>query len=146
MSAKATFRDLTEQECRELLARNHVGRIAYQIKDYVNIVPLGYVYHGDWLACRTQEGSKVSVLRQSPYVAFEVDEVEGLFDWKSVVVQGSWYEEDVPTSSGREETLAALRAVAPEVLTPDDPTPFRDILFRIHIREITGRAATTKQY
>lgn len=143
MSAKATFRDLTEQECRELLARNHVGRIAYQIKDYVNIVPLGYVYHGDWLACRTQEGSKVSVLRQSPYVAFEVDEVEGLFDWKSVVVQGSWYEEDRPTS-GREETLAALRAVAPSVLTPDDPTPFRDILFRIHIREITGRAATTK--
>jgi nitroimidazol reductase NimA-like FMN-containing flavoprotein (pyridoxamine 5'-phosphate oxidase superfamily) len=143
MSAKATFRDLTEQECRELLARNHVGRIAYQIKDYVNIVPLGYVYHGDWLACRTQEGSKVSVLRQSPYVAFEVDEVEGLFDWKSVVVQGSWYEEDRPTS-GREETLAALRAVAPSVLTPDDPTPFRDILFRIHIREISGRAATTK--
>ncbi|HET8762641.1 MAG TPA: pyridoxamine 5'-phosphate oxidase family protein [Gemmatimonadales bacterium] len=143
MSAKATFRDLSEQECRELLARHHVGRIAYQIKDYVNIVPLGYVYHGDWLACRTQEGSKVSVLRQSPYVAFEVDEVEGLFDWKSVVVQGSWYEEDRPTS-GREETLAALRAVAPSVLTPEDPTPFRDILFRIHIREITGRAATTK--
>jgi nitroimidazol reductase NimA-like FMN-containing flavoprotein (pyridoxamine 5'-phosphate oxidase superfamily) len=144
MSLKATFRDLSERECRELLARNHVGRIAYQIKGYVNIVPLGYVYHGDWLACRTQEGSKVSVLRQSPYVAFEVDEVEGLFDWKSVVVQGSWYEEDRPTS-GREETLAAIRAVAPEVLTADDPTPFRDILFRIHIREITGRAATTKQ-
>lgn len=143
MSPRATFRDLSERECRELLSRNHVGRIAYQIGEYVNIVPLGYVYHGDWLACRTQEGSKVSVLRRSPYVAFEVDEVEGLFDWKSVVVQGSWYEEDRPTT-GREETLAALRAVAPSVLTPEDPTPFRDILFRIHIREITGRAATTK--
>jgi nitroimidazol reductase NimA-like FMN-containing flavoprotein (pyridoxamine 5'-phosphate oxidase superfamily) len=143
MSLKATFRDLTERECRELLARNHVGRIAYQMREHVNIVPLGYVYHDEWLACRTQEGSKVAVLRQSPYVAFEVDEVEGIFDWKSVVVQGSWYEEDLPTS-GREETLAALRAVAPEVLTPKDPTPFRDVLFRIHIREITGRAATTR--
>jgi nitroimidazol reductase NimA-like FMN-containing flavoprotein (pyridoxamine 5'-phosphate oxidase superfamily) len=143
MSRKAVFRDLTDAECRELLARNHVGRIAYQIREHVNIVPLGYVYHGEWLACRTQEGSKVSVLRQSPYVAFEVDEVEGLFDWKSVVVQGSWYEEDLPTS-GREETLQALRAVVPEVLTPDDPTPFRDVLFRIHIRDITGRAASTK--
>jgi nitroimidazol reductase NimA-like FMN-containing flavoprotein (pyridoxamine 5'-phosphate oxidase superfamily) len=143
MSRKAVFRDLTDAECRELLARNHVGRVAYQIREQVNIVPLGYVYHGEWLACRTQEGSKVSVLRQSPYVAFEVDEVEGLFDWQSVVVQGSWYEEDLPTS-GREETLRALRAVAPEVLTPDDPTPFRDVLFRIHIRDITGRAASTK--
>jgi nitroimidazol reductase NimA-like FMN-containing flavoprotein (pyridoxamine 5'-phosphate oxidase superfamily) len=143
MNPKATFRDLTERECRELLARNHVGRIAYQMREHVNIVPLGYVYHEEWLACRTQEGSKVSVLRQSPYVAFEVDEVEGIFDWKSVVVQGSWYEEDRPTS-GRDETLAALRAVAPDILTPADPTPFRDVLFRIHIREITGRAATTR--
>jgi nitroimidazol reductase NimA-like FMN-containing flavoprotein (pyridoxamine 5'-phosphate oxidase superfamily) len=143
MSGKAVFRDLSDTECRELLARNNIGRIAYQIRDHVNIVPLGYVYHDEWLACRTQEGSKVSVLRHSPYVAFEVDEVEGLFDWKSVVVQGSWYEEDLPTE-GREETLAALRSVAPDVLTPDDPTPFRDVLFRIHIREITGRAASTK--
>lgn len=143
MSGKAVFRDLSDTECRELLARNNIGRIAYQIRDHVNIVPLGYVYHDEWLACRTQEGSKVSVLRHSPYVAFEVDEVEGLFDWKSVVVQGSWYEEDLPTE-GREETLAALRSVAPDVLTPDDPTPFRDVLFRIHIREMTGRAASTK--
>ena len=143
MSGKAVFRDLSDTECRELLARNNMGRIAYQIHEHVNILPLGYVYHGEWLACRTQEGSKVSVLRHSPYVAFEVDEVEGLFDWKSVVVQGSWYEEDLPTE-GREETLAALRSVAPDVLTPDDPTPFRDVLFRIHIREITGRAASTK--
>ncbi len=143
MSDKAVFRDLSDTECRELLARNNIGRIAYQTRDHVNVLPLGYVYHGEWLACRTQEGSKVSVLRHSPYVAFEVDEVEGLFDWKSVVVQGSWYEEDLPTE-GREETLAALRSVAPTVLTPDDPTPFRDVLFRIHIREITGRAASTK--
>ncbi len=143
MSTQARFRELTEAECREVLARNHVGRIAYQIRELVNIVPLGYVYHGAWLACRTQEGSKVEVLRHSPYVAFEVDETEGIFDWTSVVVQGSWYEED-QAGPGREQTLEALRAVAPDVLTPQDPAPFRDVLFRIHIREITGRAATTK--
>jgi nitroimidazol reductase NimA-like FMN-containing flavoprotein (pyridoxamine 5'-phosphate oxidase superfamily) len=118
MSGKAVFAELTDAECRELLARHHVGRIAYQMREYINIAPIGYVYHGEWLACRTQEGTKVSVLRHSPYVAFEVDEVEGPFDWKSVVIQGSYYEED--------------------------PTPFRDVLFRIHIRELTGRSATTK--
>jgi nitroimidazol reductase NimA-like FMN-containing flavoprotein (pyridoxamine 5'-phosphate oxidase superfamily) len=76
-------------------------------------------------------------------VAFEVDEVEGPFDWKSVVIQGSYYEEDLP-NEGREETLAALRAASPQIFTDDDPTPFRDVLFRIHIRELTGRSATTK--
>lgn len=143
MNKKATFRDLTDAESRELLARNHVGRLAYQIDNRVSIVPLGYAYHDEWLACRTQEGSKVSVLRQSPYVAFEVDEIEGMFDWTSVVVQGSWYEEDRPTP-GRDMTLAALREVAPTILTPGDPAPERDVLFRVHIREITGRAASTR--
>jgi nitroimidazol reductase NimA-like FMN-containing flavoprotein (pyridoxamine 5'-phosphate oxidase superfamily) len=143
MSGKAVFAELTDAECRELLARHHVGRIAYQMREYINIAPIGYVYHGEWLACRTQEGTKVSVLRHSPYVAFEVDEVEGPFDWKSVVIQGSYYEEDLP-NEGREETLAALRAASPQIFTDDDPTPFRDVLFRIHIRELTGRSATTK--
>ena len=32
----------------------------------------------------------------------------------------------------------------PETLTPEDPLPERAILFRIHIDEIFGRAATSR--
>ncbi len=143
MSDKPVFTELSDGECRAILAGNHIGRIAFAHQNRVNVHPIGYVFRENWLACRTQEGGKIEVLRRSPYVAFEVDEVEGPLDWRSVVVQGSVYEEDFPTAS-REETLAALRSIMPSVLTPDDPTPQRHLLFRIHIREMTGRSATTK--
>jgi nitroimidazol reductase NimA-like FMN-containing flavoprotein (pyridoxamine 5'-phosphate oxidase superfamily) len=142
MSVTPRFRDLTDAECHEILARNHVGRIAYALHEHVNVQPIGYVMHEGWLACRTEEGSKLLTLRQSPYVAFEVDEVEGPFDWRSVIVQGSVYE-DAPPTPGHAATLAALREVMPDVFTSADPVPERDVLFRVHIREMTGRTATT---
>jgi hypothetical protein len=39
--------------------------------------------------------------------------------------------------------VAAVRRLIPEAFTPDDPTPERAILFRIHVDELSGRAATT---
>jgi hypothetical protein len=39
--------------------------------------------------------------------------------------------------------VAAVRRLAPEAFTPDDPIPERAVLFRIHVDELQGRAATT---
>ncbi|HEX5870360.1 MAG TPA: hypothetical protein VFY65_08095, partial [Longimicrobium sp.] len=35
-----------------------------------------------------------------------------------------------------------LRELIPETLTPGDPVPFRTVLFRIAVQEMTGREAT----
>lgn len=142
MATTPTFRELAETECRDVLARNSVGRIAFSLHDRVNVQPIGYVLQDDWLACRTQQGSKVEVLRRSPYVAFEVDEVQGPLDWVSVIVQGSVYEQD-PDSTVGQETIAVYRRLLPEAFTESDSTRHRDVLIRIHIREMTGRAAST---
>jgi nitroimidazol reductase NimA-like FMN-containing flavoprotein (pyridoxamine 5'-phosphate oxidase superfamily) len=40
------FRSLDRGEIDEILARNHVGRLAYAWKNHVDIEPLHYVYHG----------------------------------------------------------------------------------------------------
>ena len=42
-----------------------------------------------------------------------------------------------------EATLALVRELVPEALSPDDPTPARQVLFRIHVDEVTGRASST---
>jgi hypothetical protein len=80
-------------------------------------------------------------------VAFEVDEVRGIFDWQSVVVHGAVH---IPEGDGSpsdraayEATLALVRELVPEALGPDDPTPARQVLFRIHVDEVTGRAASS---
>jgi nitroimidazol reductase NimA-like FMN-containing flavoprotein (pyridoxamine 5'-phosphate oxidase superfamily) len=141
------FRDLDPKECVALLERQVVGRLAYSMKDRVDIEPIHFVYDDGWLYGRTQPGTKLEVLTHHRWVCVEADEVTGLFDWRSVVVRGGFY---LLRGSGSEQEreiyqrgLRIIRQIHPEALTPDDPIPQRAILFRIHIDEISGRAAST---
>ena len=142
-----TLRALSLDECDDLLQRNQVGRLAFTFHDRVDIEPVHYVYADGWLHGRTSPGTKVATLLHHPWVAFEVDEVQGLFDWRSVVVHGVV---DIPDADGSPAdkaaftgTLALIRELVPEALEADDPTPLRQVLFRIHVDEVTGRASST---
>ena len=136
------FRDLDRAECEAVLARHHVGRIAFSFKDRVDIQPIGYVFEGEWLSCRTEPGTKLETLSHSPWVAFEVDEPEGPYDWRSVVIRGTVYL--MPEGSPDHlATSEAIRRVLPEAFSDADPTPHRNVLFRIYPREMTGRLASS---
>ena len=146
-SSAPTFRELARDECDALLARNHVGRVAFSFHDRVDLEPVHYVYADGWLYGRTAPGAKVAILRHHPWVAFEVDEVEGLFDWRSVVVHGVV---DMPDGEGSpadreayERILDRIRTVLPSALGASDPAPERVLPFRIHVDTISGRAAST---
>jgi uncharacterized protein len=138
-----TLRELTAEESRELLARNHVGRVAFTLHDRVDIEPIGYVFDGEWIFGRTSNGAKLSTLLHHPWCAFETDEVHSLFDWSSVVVKGTFYllepEIGSPDTYRRAERL--LRELVPGTFESRDPTPHRDIVFGIFPHEITGRQA-----
>ena len=138
-----TFRTLDRTECERVLSRNHVARVAFSFHDKVDIEPVHYVYdHGDMFG-RTSPGSKLTTLAHNHWLAVEVDEVDGLFDWRSVVVHGSFYtpSAEVPgaESDARARGLELLRALIPETGTGDDPVPFRTIVFQIHVESMTGR-------
>lgn len=142
-----TFRELSRDECDALLERNHVGRVAFSFHDRVDLEPVHFVYAEGWIHGRTAPGAKLAVLRHHPWVAFEVDEVEGLFDWRSVVVHGVV---EIPDADGSpadreayERTLAHIRTVLPTALKASDPAPERVLPFRIHVDTVTGRAAST---
>jgi nitroimidazol reductase NimA-like FMN-containing flavoprotein (pyridoxamine 5'-phosphate oxidase superfamily) len=141
------FRTLDRSECEAILERNVVGRIAFSFHDRVDIEPLHYVYDGAWLFGRTSPGSKLTTLQHSQWVAFEVDEIEGLFDWRSVVVHGAVYVVSAEGSESEAEALrrgiAMLRRLIPETGSADDPVAFRTVVFRLHIDRLTGRMAST---
>lgn len=142
------FRSLTRTECEELLARNNVGRVAFSFHDRVDIEPLHFVYADGWIYGRTSTGTKISTLEHHPWVAFEVDEYQGLFDWRSVVVKGAFYLLEPDGNMMREDPTMArgislLRSLLPETLTANDPVPFRRSIFRIHLDEVTGREASS---
>ena len=138
------FSRLDDRQARELLASQHVGRLAFTLHDRVVIEPISYVLLGDWLYGRTSEGTKLSVLRHSPWVAFEVDEIRSPYDWRSVVVHGTAYfiSSDDDEALYR-EAVGLLRAADARVLTEDDPAKERSHVFRIYLNSLTGRAATT---
>jgi len=140
-----TFRELSPEECVDVLRRNHYGRIAFTLHDRVDVEPVHYVLDGEWLYIRTSKGTKVAMLRHGPWVAFEVDEVRGPFDWTSVVVKGTVYfvsgVRGADDPKAHEQALAVLRRLMPQAMTPEDPTPSRTVILRISVNEVLGRAS-----
>lgn len=143
-----TFSELPRDEAVALIERNHVGRLAFTFHDRVDIEPISYVYANGWLYARTSPGTKLDTVHHHPWVAFEIDEVRGPFDWRSVVVRGTIYFLD-PDASGRDReaydvAVDLLRSVDASALTSDDATPHRQAVFRIHADEVNGRQAISE--
>ena len=146
--ATPTFRDLDASEVNEILARNHVVRIAYSFHDRVDIEPISYVFADGALYMRTTSGSKLTTLAHAPWVAFEVDEVRGPFDWRSVVAHGTVYVlHETGTLSDRatyRRAVDRLRELVPEALTGEDPTPERRVVVKLYPTTLTGKAAESE--
>lgn len=139
------FSELKRDEIDALLTRNNVGRIAYAFHDRVDIEPINYVYADGWIYGRTSHGSKLATIEHHRWVAFEVDESRGIFDWRSVVVRGAvnfLTPDSAPAEAHSfEHGLSLLRELLPGTLQANDPVPFRQVVFRIHLDEVTGRQA-----
>lgn len=145
--APPTIVEMTRTACRQVLRRHTIGRMAFALHDRVDITPIHYILDGEWLFGRTSHGAKMQTLAHAPWVAFEVDEVDGPFEWRSVIVRGTFYQIE-PTGTHAdlqrwERAMEQLRRLVSGTGTSDDPVPFRDIAFGIHVDSITGRKART---
>jgi uncharacterized protein len=142
---QVVFRSLSREEIHALLSRNHVGRIAYCKGHRIEIEPLHYVYSGGWIYGRTSHNGRHSSAGDGWWpVAFEVDEVKDLSEWTSVVIHGGFYtlSENGATweQAERVRAIEIIRTLVPEAFTRSDPTPFRNVVFRIAVQEVSGRA------
>ena len=141
------IRDLTPEECEELLSANHVGRIAFSFHDMVDIRPIHYVRSGSWLFGRTSAGDKLTTLTHNQWVAFEVDEISGPMKWKSVIARGTFrslkYEGTSHDLDLYERAFEAVRALYPDAFTNNDQLAFRTEIFGIHVDSVSGRSCST---
>lgn len=143
-----TITSMSEHSCLALLQRHAVGRMAHSFHDRVDITPIHYVFADGWLYARTSHGAKMTTIAHSPWVAFEVDEIESVFEWRSVVVHGTAYEmpRDGSPSDAQHWSrgIDLLRRIVPATGAADDPVPDRTLVFGIHVDTVTGRASTTR--
>ena len=140
------IRKMSAASCLALLRRETVGRMAFSFHDRVDITPIHYVYANKWLFARTSHGAKMTTIAHVPWVALEVDEVQSVFEWKSVVVHGTVYlaERDAgPVEAQRwRKGIELLKRIVPGTGTTHDPVAFRSLVFGIHVDSLSGRISS----
>lgn len=131
MEGKEEVAELTPAECRDLLERDVVGRVAFMTPRGPRIVPVNYAVHDDALEIRTTAYSELGTYGAGERVAFEIDHLdrEHHRGW-SVVVLGA-------CERVLEETAAVFDQPA------DGPEPWiggrRTMLLRLPLQEMSGR-------
>jgi nitroimidazol reductase NimA-like FMN-containing flavoprotein (pyridoxamine 5'-phosphate oxidase superfamily) len=146
-SRSPRIRGLSTIQSEFVLARNHVGHLSYLAGGRPELLPLHYVFADDRIVTRTSFGPKCWAWLEQPAVAFGVEEHDGLFDWRSIVVHGT--ARILPASGLRDRAdywraVKAIRSLIPEAFTERDPTPERRVLLEIVPTEISGREASTR--
>ncbi len=81
---------LTDGQIDTVLHSNVLGRLACCARGKPYLVPLAYVYQKPFLYAHTPEGLKVEIMRQNPEVCFEVDQIDNLANWRSVIINGTY--------------------------------------------------------
>ncbi len=143
--------ELSQDEIDVILNTNVIGRIGCCAKEKVYVVPITYVYDGEFIIGHTQEGVKITVLRENPECCFEVDMMESISNWKSVMAWGTFEElkgEEAEKALDKLltklEPLMASETSHPQRMGQNPASRTRTqgtnpIIYRIRLKEKTGR-------
>ncbi len=141
---------LNDAQIEKLLTNNFIGRIGCHAYGKTYVVPVSYAYKDDCIYVHTFEGLKVSMMRQNPEVCFEVEALEDMGNWRSVISWGTFKE--LTEGEERNEGLRILTkrqfaGITSETVQLGNLWPFASdnisdidgIVFRILLAEKTGR-------
>ena len=85
----ARWQELTKAECFELLANEHLGRVAVVDDRGPVVFPVNFVLDRHTVVFRTEQGTKLQAAARGSRVCFEVDRAdEGAHAGWSVIVRG----------------------------------------------------------
>jgi len=134
--------EMSERQIQVVLSRNDVARMAFIDDGRVQIRPMHFVFVDGRIYGRTSWGAAQHAWSSWPEVALEVDEVDDVTTWRSVLLRGRVHLLDSASDNAEyARAVDALRTLIPGTLTERDPLPWRRTLFRIEIDEISGREA-----
>ena len=126
-------------DSQKILQGHHFGRLGCCIKGEPYVLPINYLFEGEDIYVHSLPGLKIQVLRESPQVCLQVDEVEDDYNWRSAIAFGEY--EEIAEPAERERWMTAFYRQFPH-LTPVESrmTKGKDevIVFRIHVDRITG--------
>ena len=146
---------LTSDQIDHVLRSQVVGRIGCYDGKEVYIVPVTYVYHKGSVYTHSKDGRKVRIMRKNPNVCFQVDSMDNMANWRSVIAWGK-YEELVGEKAQKEGMRILIDRLKP-LLTSETVRPthglsrppdvlekgFKAVAYRIKIIRSSGRFEKT---
>jgi uncharacterized protein len=132
---------MSEEEARALLRAGRLARLGCVAEGYPYVVPVNYVYDGEFVFSHSLPGLKIEAMRASPRVCLQVDEMQDETRWTSVLAFGTF--EELKDKGERESALSLLLSLFPQ-LTPVEsfiiadaaaPTP---VVYRVRVERVTG--------
>jgi nitroimidazol reductase NimA-like FMN-containing flavoprotein (pyridoxamine 5'-phosphate oxidase superfamily) len=143
------IRELTAEECTELLRRHNLARLACAREGQPYVVPIHYSFDAERRCAYAFStlGQKVSWMRENPLVCLEVDEIVDKDHWSSVVVYGVY--EEIQDADGEEDARRRAEGLfqhrrqwwLPATAKLPGREPHAAVVYRIAITRVTGRRA-----
>lgn len=84
--------DLDQEQIEQILKSEIIGRLGCHAGGKTYVVPIGYAYEKGAIYIHSGDGMKVRMMRANPNVCFEVDRIQDLANWQSVVAWGTFRE------------------------------------------------------
>ena len=142
--------ELKSSQIENVLQGEVIGRIGCHANDITYVVPVSYVYDGVYVYAHTKEGLKIEIMRANPMVCFEVDVIENMSNWRSVIAWGKFEEIEKPEErkAGMQKLIDRIMPLMTSETTPHHAAVEADakdvgnmtgIVFRIKLNQKTGR-------
>ncbi|MCC8407658.1 pyridoxamine 5'-phosphate oxidase family protein [Mucilaginibacter sp. UR6-1] len=143
--------ELTQIQAVELLTKHLTGRLGCHADGVTYVVPVNYVFKDNTIYSHSASGKKIDMMRKNPDVCFEVDELQSIFKWKSVIAWGRFVE--ISDIAEKQQVMQSIiHRIMPLVTTPhghpshgitDHESDIGDkvelVIYKIVIDKITGR-------
>lgn len=97
---------LTDFQIETLLTSQVIARLGCGQDNELYVVPVLFAYDKPYIYSHTREGRKVALMRQQPQVCMEVDQIDNLSNWRSVIIWGQFEE---LTGNAAEDGLQILK-------------------------------------
>ncbi len=146
------IKNLELSECLNLLGRNYLGRVAFIFQGDPYIIPITYFHDANekCILSYAAKGHKIQAMRNYGSVAFQVDEIKSIQEWKSVLVHGKFQELEGSTAKnylrkfadGVQQTIKQKKGKAPQFIRDFSSRLQKNsmpIVYKISVEDIQGK-------
>ncbi|MBK8146628.1 MAG: pyridoxamine 5'-phosphate oxidase family protein [Acidobacteria bacterium] len=148
-------KNLEESECRQILTKARLGRLACALDGQPYVVPFSFAYaEGDDIYAFSTAGQKIEWMRRNPKVCLEVEDIADKQNWTTIIVFGHY--EELPDAAEFDDERTRARELLAKSPTWWQPAYFVGserkeleevpVFFKIVIDKITGHHSFNENF